>query len=427
MAGALLTRRQALGCAAALPAVGCAANGGVPPAATSAGGPGDEAYWTRVASLYDVTREIIHLENGNWGMMARPVLAAYERHQEMVNRRNSYYARREYGADVARVKQRIAAALRVGPDEIALTRGATEALQNLIGGYARLRRGDAVLYADLDYDSMQTAMEWLRLRRGVDVVRIALPEPASYQGVIDAYAAALDAHPRVRLVLLTHVSHRTGLVLPVREICELARSRNADVVLDAAHSWGQLDFRLPELGADFVGLNLHKWIGAPVGVGVLYVRKERIGEIEPYMCEPERQPDDIDARVHTGTANHAAFLAVPDALDLHEAVTAARKEARLRYLRDLWAERLRGDPRIDILTPADPRMTCGITAFRLDGETSAEANVALARELLERFNIFTVHRTGLASGACVRVTPSVFNSEAEVVVLIEALETLAQT
>ena len=415
------TRRDALG-AAAVFATARAAKAAPAPAIGTLDG--DEAYWARVAALYDVTREIIHLENGNWGMMARPVLAAYERHQETVNRRNSYYARREYGADAVRVKQRIASALGVAPEEIALTRGATEALQNLIGGYRRLGPGDAVLYADLDYDSMQTAMEWLRVRRGVDAVKLALPEPASHQNVIDAYAAALEAHPNIRLLLLTHLSHRTGLIVPVRELCELARARGADVIVDAAHSWGQLDFRVPDLGADFVGLNLHKWIGAPIGVGALYIRKDRIDDVEPYMGEPEGRPNDIDARVHTGTANYAAFLAVPDALDLHEAITSARKEARLRHLRDLWAERLRGHKRIEILTPPDPRMYGGITAFRLDGRSDIDANIAVARELLERFNIFTVHRTGLASGACVRVTPSLFNSEQDIVALTDALPRL---
>ncbi|HAV50770.1 MAG TPA: hypothetical protein DCX75_11925 [Brevundimonas sp.] len=174
--------------------------------------------------------------------MARPVLAAYERHQAMVNRRNSYYSRREYGADLARIRSRVAANLGVEPDEIAFTRGATEALQALIGGYNRLKPGDQVLIADLDYDSMQSAMAWLKDRRGAELVRIELPEPATRQGLIDAYASALDANPKVRLMLLTQVSHRNGLHLPVAEITALARTRGVDVILDM-------------VGADYAALN----------------------------------------------------------------------------------------------------------------------------------------------------------------------------
>src|SRR5882757_337063 len=247
----------------------------------------DEAYWSTIASQYDVTREVIQLENGNWGICTKSVLAAYEKHLQTVNQRNSFYVRREFEADLERIRGRIAQKLGVGVGEIALTRGATEALQALIGGYNKLRPGDAVLYADLDYDSMQSAMNWLPARRGVDVVKISLPEPATHQGLIDAYAAALDAHPKVRLILLTHLSHRTGLVLPVKEIVSLARTRGVDAIVDSAHAWGQIDFNVRDLAFDFAAFNLHKWMGAPLGVGVLYIRKQRIPDIDVYMASDE--------------------------------------------------------------------------------------------------------------------------------------------
>ncbi len=399
-----------------------------PPTGTDAGRlAADEAYWGRVAAHYEVTDEIIQLENGNWGMMPRPVLEAYERHTRDVNRRNSYYARREYGHDAMEVRRRAARALGVDEDEIAFTRGATEALQALIGGYNRLRPGDAVLYADLDYTSMQYAMDWLEERRGVEIVRVALPEPATRQGVLDVYAAALEADPRIRLVLLTHLSHRTGLVVPVAEVAELARAHGADVVLDAAHSFGQMAFSVRDLGVPFIGFNFHKWIGAPIGVGVMYVARERLGDIDTYMADRDNASTDVRSRVHTGTSNYAAYLTVPTALDFHDAVGVANKEARLRRLRGLWAEELRGRPGIEILTPDDPTMHAGITSFRLTGRTSAEDNVALAKRLLDEHGIFTVHRTGVASGACVRVTPALFTSEADVIALRDALVEITST
>ncbi|WBQ13988.1 aminotransferase class V-fold PLP-dependent enzyme [Hyphomonadaceae bacterium BL14] len=385
----------------------------------------DEGYWRGVRGLYDITDEMIHLEHGNWGMMARSVLDAHTAALSSVNARTAIYARTRFGADARAVLQQTAAALGAGEDEIVFTRNATEAMQALISGYHRLRPGDGVLFADLDYPSMQTAMDWLSRRRGARVHSVALPEPASHQGVLDAYAAMLEAHPHIRLVLATHVSHRTGLVLPVRDLVALARSYDADVLVDSAHAFGQVDFDVDALGADFVGLNLHKWIGAPLGVGAIYIRRDRIADIEPYMNASDPAPQSIRARVQTGTVNLAALLAVPEALTLHHALGPSRKEARLRYLRGLWAEALREHPGVEILTPADPALHAGITSFRLTGRTSVQENTALAARLADEFGIFTVMRDGLASGACVRVTPAIFNSEDDVLALRDAVRIIA--
>jgi isopenicillin-N epimerase len=404
--------------------IGSAATMAQAGSAPSAGAalPGDQAYWRRVAALYDVTEEVVQLENGNFGTMARPVAKAYAGYLDMVNRRGSYYSRREYGPDILRIRKRVAAELGVGADEIAFNRGATEALIALIGGYNRLKPGDAVLYADLDYDAMQAAVERLRIRRGVEPVKIALPEPATHQGLADAYDSALKSNPRIRLMLLTHVSHRNGLVQPVKKIAALAKTRGVDVILDSAHAWGQLDFTLPELGVDFAGLTCQKWIGAPLGVGLMYIRGERIADIDPALGN-DADDGGIDARIHTGTSNFAAVLAVADALDVRRAIGAGAIESRLRALRDRWAEELRG--RIEVLTPVDARLTCGITSFRLRGCPGAAENKALAAELLERFGIFTVDRQGLASGAAVRVTPGIFTADEDIDRLIAALKTIA--
>src|SRR6478609_8555418 len=183
--------------------------------------------------------------------MANPVLAEYQRLTEFINKENTAFARPRWSETYRGLRDTVAGFLNVSPNEIALTRGATEALQLLIGGYNKLKPGDSVLYADLDYDSMQYAMNALKARRGVDVVRFDVPEPATRQAVLDAYARALEANPRTRLLLLTHVSHRTGLVMPVAEIARMARAKGIDTIVDAAHSWGQIDFRVGELEVDF--------------------------------------------------------------------------------------------------------------------------------------------------------------------------------
>jgi selenocysteine lyase/cysteine desulfurase len=407
-----LDRRTMLG-AAALPFVA---------APISAAAAADD--WERIAREYDVTREVIQLEHGNWGMMARPVLDEYRRQVERVNRDTSYYARRTMVPDLQAAQAALAGFMGVSVEEIAFTRNATEAMKALILQYNRLKPGDAVLYADLDYDSMQTSMEALARRRGVKVIKMALPEPASRQSLIDAYRAAFDANPAIRMALLTHLSHRTGLVLPVADIAALARSGGIDVIVDAAHSVGQLDFRLPDLKADFIGMNLHKWIGAPLGCGAIYVRRERLDAIDP---DPAEKPDsrDILTKVHTGTPDYAAHLTVPTALRFQAAIGGGPRAARLRALRDRWVSQAIDLPQVQILTPEDPALHGAITSFRLRGRTSHDDNVALARTLLNKHRIFTVHRDGLASGSCVRVTPALASRMSDCDALAAAIRSLA--
>jgi selenocysteine lyase/cysteine desulfurase len=381
----------------------------------------DESYWQRVAAQYRVTDTVINLEAGYWGMMAAPVAGEFTRQVERVNRESSYYARRLYPEDLAAVRARVAAFLRVEPDEIAFARSATESLYALIGGYNRLKPGDAVLYADLDYPAMQNAMAWLKERRGVRIVRITLPEPATHDNVMAAYAEALDRNPDVRLVLLTHVSNKTGLVTPVAALTALARARGADTIVDAAHSIGQMDITIPDIGADFVGFNLHKWIGAPLGVAAFYIRKNRLQDVDRMMGDEESPAASINSRIHTGTTNFAAFLTVPAALDFHEAVGTAHKAARLRYLRDRWVKAVRDVRGIDVLTPDDPRMAAGITSFRFRGRTSREDNDRTVDTLLAKYGIFTARRTGIDGGDCVRVTPALYTRPADADRLASAL------
>ena len=385
----------------------------------------DEEFWRKIASEYDVTNDVIQLENGNWGMMARPVAAAYQQLLAKVNRQSSYYARRTMEGDVAEAKAELANEMGVSTDDLVLTRNATESLKTLILGYNRLRQGDAVLYADLDYDSMQACMESLRARRGVDVIKIALPEPATRDNLIAAYRRAFDANPRIRLILLTHLSHRTGLVLPVREIAAMARARGIDSIVDAAHSWGQIDFRLPDLGCDFVGLNCHKWLGNPLGVGAIYVRGSALERIDRDPANDAAMDNTLAARVHTGTPDYAAQLTLPAALAYQRSIGSARRSARLSALRNRWVAQVRDHPGIEVLTPDDPACHGAITSFRLRHQTSDTQNKAIAKRLLDQFGIFTVYRTGVAKGSCVRVTPALFTHPDQLDKLAKALLTIA--
>lgn len=385
----------------------------------------DEPYWQQVRAHYELPSDIIQLENGNWGVMSQPVMAAYIRHTFKVNRDSSYYSRREFGTDYINIRRQVADLLGAEPEEIALARGASEVLTNLITGYRHLNKGDAALYADVDYDSMQSSMDALQ-HKGVKLIRLALPERATQEEYVAVYRQALEQHPKIKLVLLTHLSHRHGQILPIKELTALCKQYGADCIIDAAHSWGQLDFKVSDLEADFIGFNLHKWLGAPLGVGVMYIRKTRLHDIAPATGEPDSSKDRIQSRIHTGTFNYAAWLTVPEALQFHHIIGAQRKAARLAYLRQYWNEAVRPLNAIQLLTLTDKESAAGIHSFRIAGNYSTEANKAIAAKLYDNFGIFTVHRNGLHNGSCVRVTPSVFTLTSELDKLAAALKEMTR-
>ena len=385
----------------------------------------DEAFWSEVATHYDRTEGIVNLEHGYWGKMAHPVQDAYIDATRMVNAQNSFYARKEYEADELESVRRVARSLGVHDDEIVLTRNATESIHNLIRQYRGLTAGDAILYADLDYPHFKTAMRWLEGARGARPVELIIPPRANQAQIFTLYRDAFDKNPDLKLMLLMHVSNQHGLVIPVAQISEEARKRGIDVICDNAQSWGLLDYEVPSLQVDWAGFNLHKWIGAPVGVGALYMRRGSLHKVAPYPGEND--PDDtlVSTRVHVGTSNFAAVLAIPYALDFHEAIGGANKEARLRYLRQLWTNEAESMSHIELLGGLDEDSWTGMSSFRLEGKRSEEDVAALQQRLEQEFGIFTVVRKGLASGYCVRVTPQVFTTPDDMALLVDALKRLA--
>lgn len=385
----------------------------------------DEAYWLQVAARYRITPRTTNLEAGYFGMMALPVLEAYHRHIDRMNSESSYFARREYPALMRTARERVAAFVGAQPSELAFSRGATEALQALIGQYNRVQPGDTVMYADLDYNAMQWAMNALAARCRATVATLNIPEPASHATILAAYTAALDANPRTKLLLLTHCNNKTGLLLPVGDIVKLAKARGVDVVVDAAHSFGQVPLTMADMGADFVGLNLHKWIGAPVGAGALYIREGRLDAIDRAHADESAPRDRIESRIHTGTTHFATVMTIPDALDFQLSIGIPQKAARLRYLRDRWVHAVADVKGVTILTPEDATLTGAITGFRLHQRGSSDANRALATTLHDEFGLFTFQRTGLANGDCVRVTPTLYNTPADADALAAAIRTIA--
>jgi selenocysteine lyase/cysteine desulfurase len=374
-----------------------------------------------VAGYYDRTEGIVNLEHGYWGKMARPVKTAYAEATRMVNAQNSFYARKAYPADEKAATARIARVLGAHEDEIVITRNATEAIDNLIRQYRGLEPGQAVLLADIDYPHFKSTMLWLQSVRGVRPVELKLPTRASQAELLELYVRTFDANPELKLMLVTHVSNQHGLVVPVARIAAEARRRGIDVICDAAQSWGLIDYQINELGVDWAGFNLHKWIGSPLGVGALYMRRGSLEKIAPYPGEEDPGNTLAATRIHSGTVNFAARLAVPTALDFHLALGGKNKEARLRYLRGLWTSEAENMDHIELLGGADESSWAGIGSFRTRGHTSIENAQHLQQRLENEFGIFTVVRKGLNSGGCVRITPQVFNSADDIGRLVEAM------
>lgn len=381
------------------------------------------------ADLYEVDRSIANFDAAYYGAMPRPVHAEYLRHTAWLNRHNSLFLRSALAeprdAALNRSRTAVAELLGCGNDEVALANGGTEALYSLIVNYRPLRAGDAVIMADVDYDEMQHAMAYLAETRNARLVRIALPEPASNANVLAAYEKVLRDTPRAKLLLLTHLSNRSGLIPPVREIVRSAKARGVDVILDSAQAVGQLPFTVDDTGADFIGFSLHKWVGAPLGTGGIYIRRERLGDIAPFLGNKIRDPADIRARILTGTINYAAHLTIPAAIALHNRIRPERKLAHLRALRHYWVERVRELPNLQWQLADEPSLYGAITSFRQRGLTRWEDYQALQARLLKEHRLLIVARRGLDGGPVMRVTPSLFNSFAELDRLVAALRTLA--
>lgn len=384
----------------------------------------DEGYWRAIAAKYDVEPGPVNLEYGYFGRMTRTVAQAYQQHIDTINRCNSLPIRQHFEQiGSVQIRDGVADLLQVPHHTVAIAQSASGALQSLIRNYNRLQPGDQLLVSDLEYDSVQNAMRWLAKQRGLELIEISHPHPATFDNLIQSYRDAFARHPRLKLMPLTYVNHRTGLVMPVRAIAAAARACGVDVILDGAHALGQVDFRLDELGIELAGFNLQKWIGSPLSLGVIYIAPEKIHAVDPDMGEARYPQDDIRSRAPYGTPNVPAWLTLPTVLDEHQAMGGtAVKGARLNYLRDLWAGPAREIDGIEVLTPDDPRLYCGITSFRF---TRHDNQVAMAERLLKEFNLFTVARSGSACGPCIRVTPGFTTTPEDVGLLVRALERLA--
>ena len=379
----------------------------------------DDGFWDSIRKRYLVTPDFIQLENGYYSLTAEPVLDSYIRHVREINATSSFYMRTKQVDDKLAVRHELARLLGCTDGEVIITRNTTESLDTVIAGFT-WQAGDEAVMAAQDYGSMLDMFTLQARRRGIVNRVISVPmQPKSDDEIVSVYENAIT--PKTRLLMVCHMVNITGHILPVRRIVEMAHRHGVQVMVDGAHTFGQLDFTIGDLGGcDYYGSSLHKWLGAPLGAGILYVRRDRIAPLWQLFGDATFPDDDIRKLNHTGTHPAATDLAIRDAIGFHDAIGAARKSARLRYLQRYWTDKVRGAKRIVLNTPEAPERSCAIANVGVEGVAPSE----LAKILFDKYRIFTVAIDG-AGVHGVRVTPQLFTTTAELDRFVKALREIA--
>ncbi|MBI1748554.1 MAG: aminotransferase class V-fold PLP-dependent enzyme [Acidobacteria bacterium] len=375
----------------------------------------DEDFWREIQQAFTVDRSLINLNNGGVSPSPRVVQGALRRYQEYSNQAPVYTMWQVLEPQIEGVRRRLAAAFGCDAEEMAITRNASEALEICQLGL-NLQRGDEVLTTNQDYPRMLTTWRQRAERDGIVLKTISFPTPPPN---LDYLAELFEKNisPRTRAIMVCHITYLTGQIFPIKRICQMARARGVEVIVDGAHAFAHFPFQLSELDCDYYGTSLHKWLLAPHGTGFLYVRKQKIADLWPLMAAPAAMRSNIRKFEEIGTHPAANHNAIAEALTFHEGIGAERKAARLRYLKNRWVERLSRLPGVRLLTSPHPAQSCGLGLLSIDGKDPGP----LAAHLWEKYRILVTAIThdefrGL------RITPNVYTTLEEIDAFCDAVE-----
>ncbi|EON77706.1 Cysteine desulfurase [Lunatimonas lonarensis] len=379
----------------------------------------DEDFWARIRAGYKLKPDYINLENGFYCFVPQETLENFIQHVRDVNYQGSWYMRNHRRNDKNATAGRLAALGGCSPEELVITRNATESLDMIITGID-WKEGDEAVMAEQDYGAMLNQFKLAARRYGVVNNMVSVPNhPKSDEEIVDLYARVIT--PKTRLLMVSHIINITGQILPVRKICDMAHSKGVSVLVDGAHAFGHFQFNLPDLDCDYYGSSLHKWLSTPLGAGLLYVKKGNAEKIWPLLAEGSSAHTDIHGLNHVGTHPAHTDLAINDAIDYHNAIGGARKEARLRYLQTYWTSKVRDIPGVIVNTPADPARHCAIGNVGIEGIKPAD----FAKALMDKYKIFTVAIDGSNVHGC-RISPNLYTTLDELDVLVKACKELAK-
>jgi selenocysteine lyase/cysteine desulfurase len=374
----------------------------------ASGGPDDEDYWAGIQRAFDCDRTMVNLNNGGCSPTPSHVLDQMIRDLRFSNELPVIHMWQTLEPRIESVRRELARSFGCDPEEMAITRNASEALETMILGID-LAAGDEVVVTNQNYPRMLNTWTQRVRREGIVLKQVSFRLPApSAQYLVDQFAAAVT--PRTRVIEVTHITNLSGQIMPVRELMAFARPRGIEVFVDGAHAYAHFPFTRDQLDCDFYGTSLHKWLLAPIGTGFLYVRKAKQKQLWPLMAATPAQDEDIRKYEEIGTHPAANHNAVGVALAFHEAIGGERKIARLRFLRDRWAKRLpRESDRFHILTPLDSPSGAGIGLVHIEGVDPGR----LVTWMMERHRIVVTPIVHPEFNG-IRVTPNVYTTPAEV-------------
>jgi selenocysteine lyase/cysteine desulfurase len=375
----------------------------------------DESYWFKAQQAFAVDRSIVNLNSGGVSPTPSSAMDAMKRHLDTTNNAPAHFMWRVLEPQREGVRAQLAKLFAVDTEEIAITRNASEGLQICQFGFD-LKAGDEVVATNQDYGRMLNTFKQRERREGIVLKTFPVPVPCEDPAeIVKRYEAVLTA--KTKLILMCHVINLTGQILPVKDVVALGRSKGIPVIVDGAHAFAHFPFAHKDLDCDYYATSLHKWLFAPVGNGLLYVRKEKIAGLWPLMAAAKEQDADIRKFEEIGTHPAANALGIAPAAAFHIGIGPERKAARLRYLRDRWAKRLLKNPNVKLLTSLKPGLSCGIGTFAVEGMDPAK----IGETLWEKHKI-VVTPIGHDDVKGIRVTPSVWSTLDEIDRFCEAVE-----
>ena len=378
----------------------------------------DEDFWTGIRNQYLLKPDYINLENGYYNFLPQPILNKFIEHIKEVNYQGSYYMRTVQFDNKKNIAARLAGIAGCLPEELVITRNTTESLDLVIGGFD-WKVGDEAIMAVQDYGAMLDMFDQIQNRYGVVNIKLSVPNhPKNDEEIVNLYASAIT--PKTKVLFVSHMINITGQVLPIRKICDMAHAKGVQVIVDGAHAFAHVKFRIDELDCDYYAAALHKWLSTPLGAGLLYVKKNNIKNLWPLLADGEKDINKINRLNHIGTHPVHTDLTINDCMDYYEMIGAERKEARMYFLQNYWTSKVRNLPKIIINTPADASRSCGIANVGIEGISPAD----LAKRLMTEHKVFTVAIDYANVHGC-RITPNLYTTTKELDQFVQALKTMS--
>ena len=379
----------------------------------------DEDYWSIIQQSYTTSPALINLNNGGVSPSPRIVQDAVERFNKMTNEGPSYYMWRILDQGREPLRDKLAQLAGADPEEIAVNRNATEALNTVIFGL-NLKTGDEVIGTKQDYPNMINAWRQRAERDGIVYNQISFQFPIENdEEIVAGFEKAIT--PKTKIIHITHIINWIGQILPVKKITDMAKKHGIETIVDGAHSFGLLDYNIPDLGCDYYGTSLHKFLSAPIGSGMLWIKKEKIEKIWPLVCNDKPNGTDIRKFETLGTRSFPIEQGIGEAVNFQNGIGSKRKEERIRYLKNYWATRVQNIAKVKIHTSFKDEYACAICGVSVDGMTPGELDSTL-------FSNYKIHTVGIVweNISCVRITPHVYTRIQELDKLVMAIDTIAK-